>query len=412
VNFSTFERLEKRIIITGQVQLLSGLHIGTSEASGAAGTDLPVIKDFTGNPFIPGSSFKGVLRSSVESFLRSLPVDDPGSLHCNVIKDESRCITNKMKKQIVEQKNEDKTQDPDLVLWQKSCLVCQLFGSPWLASRVQIRDMPVDKNTFMPEWMMVRDGVVIDRETGTAADKGKYDFEVVPAQTRFNFEIVVENPSDSQMGLLALGLDFFNKGSALLGGKAARGLGRIQILINNIEEQTPDSILSMLNTDFAEGNNNDAGQQEKAEEKELEEKELEEAKDDLPAGKEEVDENDPVSLVCTLLADFTARSHEELVNFLQLKGMEKEQLQKIGYKNWKEFFKDMCKKGHIVETEDGKFHLPGEEKLPAEEEDLEEEIIEDQHSKEQAQAVRSKIQQWQKALWDVLSLLVKVKEEG
>jgi CRISPR-associated RAMP protein (TIGR02581 family) len=393
---STFDTLDRRVVITGQVQLLSGLHIGTSETSGAAGTDLPVIKDFVGNPFIPGSSFKGVLRSNLESFLRSLTVEEPNSLHCNVIKDDTRCVNNEMKRQILERKNEYKGCDPDLTIWQKSCWVCRMFGSPWIASRIQVRDMPVDKMTFMPEWMMVRDGVVIDRETGTAASGGKYDFEVIPAQTRFNFEIMVENPSDAQLGLLALGFNFFNKGMALLGGKTARGLGRIQVMIHDIEEQTADSILSQLQALSASDSS-------RAEPNELETEVNEKPADGGKA--DEADENEHVSLINSILSDYKIMEHVELVASMQLRGWDKAQLKKKNFKNWKELFKCLCVEGHLVEVENEKYQLAGAPELDAEESGLGE-IIEVQDEEGSDAAVRQQLQKWQVALWEELNLLL------
>ena len=57
-----------RIIITGRVRALTGLHIGGSPGALAIGNvDMPVIRDaVTGRPYIPGSSLKGKMRSSAE----------------------------------------------------------------------------------------------------------------------------------------------------------------------------------------------------------------------------------------------------------------------------------------------------------------------------------------------------------
>lgn len=57
-----------RIILTGQVRAVSGLHIGGSPGGLAIGNvDMPVIRDMvTGRPYIPGSSLKGKMRSLAE----------------------------------------------------------------------------------------------------------------------------------------------------------------------------------------------------------------------------------------------------------------------------------------------------------------------------------------------------------
>ena len=54
-----------KIEITGTIEVVSGLHIGTSDAFAAIGAiDSPVIRDaYTDYPMIPGSSLKGKMRS-------------------------------------------------------------------------------------------------------------------------------------------------------------------------------------------------------------------------------------------------------------------------------------------------------------------------------------------------------------
>lgn len=54
-----------KVEITGNIRVLTGLHIGGSNSYSAIGTvDSPVIKDTqSGNPIIPGSSLKGKMRT-------------------------------------------------------------------------------------------------------------------------------------------------------------------------------------------------------------------------------------------------------------------------------------------------------------------------------------------------------------
>ena len=54
-----------KIQITGEIEVLTGMHIGGSDAFAAIGAvDSPVIKDARTNlPIIPGSSFKGKMRT-------------------------------------------------------------------------------------------------------------------------------------------------------------------------------------------------------------------------------------------------------------------------------------------------------------------------------------------------------------
>ena len=56
-----------RYIFTGKLKLKSAMHIGGGEIN-LRGTDSPIVLTPEGKPFIPGSSFKGVFRSTVEKF--------------------------------------------------------------------------------------------------------------------------------------------------------------------------------------------------------------------------------------------------------------------------------------------------------------------------------------------------------
>ncbi len=54
-----------KIQITGNIEVMTGMHIGGSTAFSAIGAvDSPIVKDFrTGDPMIPGSSLKGKMRT-------------------------------------------------------------------------------------------------------------------------------------------------------------------------------------------------------------------------------------------------------------------------------------------------------------------------------------------------------------
>lgn len=54
-----------KLLIKGEIEIITGMHIGTGGEFSAIGTvDSPVIRDsLTNNPIIPGSSLKGKLRS-------------------------------------------------------------------------------------------------------------------------------------------------------------------------------------------------------------------------------------------------------------------------------------------------------------------------------------------------------------
>ncbi|MBO0348511.1 TIGR03984 family CRISPR-associated protein [Phormidium pseudopriestleyi FRX01] len=79
----------------------------------------------------------------------------------------------------------------------------------------------------------LRDGVRIDSKTGTAADKAKYDLELLAAGTQFPlcFELVIDKTDDEAKLIKALGLALqgLEKGEIGLGMKKRRGFGRCHV---------------------------------------------------------------------------------------------------------------------------------------------------------------------------------------
>jgi len=250
-----FERFENRVIFEGTLTTQTALRVGAGRATGVTGTDLPVVRDALGKPYIPGSSFKGALRSNVEAMIRSVVIHRKGA--CNPIQESEQCIRRGSPRTDAARKKDQTWTYPlggvspnepvgirdleaELPRYEKagaelsrrvlreSCLVCRVFGSPWLASKVSIRDLLVDEIVWFGQFE-VRNGVAIDRDTETAAEKKLYDFEVVPSGTRFHSEIVIENAEDWELGLLMAGLRPFQCGQAALGGARSRGLGVVKI---------------------------------------------------------------------------------------------------------------------------------------------------------------------------------------
>jgi len=258
-----FSTLEARLWLRGDIVLDTGFRIGAGRTVSPTQPDTPILRDALGRPYIPGSSLKGALRSFVERVLRTLQasaeVTDP-NLACDPLKGPSRpaevpgdlclypeearvilreeraetwpvhptlqAIAPRVRAALRRHPNAALPQLRDTLLWELSCRTCRLFGAPWLASRVLVRDLPI----ATPDWPTpIRDGVAIDRDTGTAHDKRKYDFETVAPGARFRLLIQVENPTPEDLGLLWLGVQALEKGQILLGGARSRGLGHVHL---------------------------------------------------------------------------------------------------------------------------------------------------------------------------------------
>lgn len=226
-----FDVFKNRLEVTGTLTTVTALRISAGRSTEPIGTDLPVIKDALGRPLIPGSSFKGALRSRLESFLRGVLGDDR-KLVANPAIEEEWSIN---KHEIKDFKEQFKSNDLELtnVILANTDLISRLFGSPWLASKFQVRDLTVLPDTWFGQYQE-RDGVAIDRDTETAADGKLYDFQVVPAGTPFEFRAVVENAEDWELGLLMIGLHQFETEQIPLGGGRSRGLGVVRLDIDQL----------------------------------------------------------------------------------------------------------------------------------------------------------------------------------
>lgn len=226
-----FDCFKNRLEISGKLMTITALRISAGRSTEPIGSDLPVIKDALGKPLIPGASFKGALRSRLESFLRGI-LGGERTFVANPAVEEEWAITAQEMRQLKDQYTTD-TALTEAILNQTD-LISLLFGSPWLASKFQVRDLMVLSEYWFGQYQE-RDGVAIDRDTETAADGKLYDFQVVPAGTPFAFKAVVENAEDWELGLLMIGLHQFETEQIPLGGGRSRGLGVVKLEIERMD---------------------------------------------------------------------------------------------------------------------------------------------------------------------------------
>ena len=231
---------ENRLRITGELVAVTGMRVGMSaESAMPTATDLPVIKDANGRPFIPGSSLRGAVRAHIERIVRAFEPsvgNGRGALDPIDVRKYNSLYDGKSEEQIFE----------------VSSRVDQVFGSPKLASRVRFTDLPLLTEGAEPE---LRDSVAIDREKESVANK--YDFEAMPAGVRFGLEIVAENLDDAELGLLLLGVRELEQGNIRIGGFKGRGLGVVRLEKVQYEWIDRDSLLKYLTQGEAQPVNKD-----------------------------------------------------------------------------------------------------------------------------------------------------------
>ncbi|SFP76938.1 type III CRISPR-associated RAMP protein Csx7 [Caldicoprobacter faecalis] len=222
------DRFYNKYIIKGTLIADTPIHIGSGEESfDPVQVDNSVIRDSNGNPYIPGSSLKGVLRSYLETLLIS-GVDERFNA-CLIVNEP--CLDNDDVKSIKETcKSSQSNQNVDRLvaeeIYKKMCTVCRIFGNQYFASKLVVNDCTLKEDKAYVER---RDGVGIDRDTGTAADKKKYTFEQLAAGAKFDFCMTVDNLEPEYEELLKLMINVLKSGELRVGGKTSVGLGCIRL---------------------------------------------------------------------------------------------------------------------------------------------------------------------------------------
>ncbi len=227
-----------KIILTGKVQLLTGLHIGAlSDSMSIGGIDSPVVRDpVTRYPYIPGSSLKGKLRSLLE-----------------------RTQFTRQRQKTVEQyfarsgggkvKHRHECTSP-------ACPVCRLFGATSgrndegenLPARLAVRDLHLTEESaeelkgletglYMTEWKSENG---LDRLTAAANPR---QLERVPAGAVFHFEVAytVTQPEELLEDWRNLTEQFHILEDDALGGHGSRGYGQVHFQCDRVVVKTLDT---------------------------------------------------------------------------------------------------------------------------------------------------------------------------
>jgi len=150
-------KLVGRALITFDIEAMTGLHIGGSDAGvEIGGVDKTIIRDkLTNRPYIPGSSLKGKMRSLLEKY-NGLPQNKKigqGYIHtCDEPGDY------------------------------KTCKVCQVFG------------VPGEKGFSTPTRLTVRDAFLSEKSAEDLADKTDLPFTEVKTEVSIDRVTSAANP--------------------------------------------------------------------------------------------------------------------------------------------------------------------------------------------------------------------------
>lgn len=248
-----------RYRITGTLTTVAPLHIGTGderpmefrseeemkktiEKAGKIPSISTIITDHRGKPLIPGSTLRGVLRNWMLMVLEG----------------------------VGEQwaKERDYTGEKLLSLDQAEQIQCVkdtfshleiLFGTPLNAGKVEVWDATCctgdlqAMNDTLLGWddnrlTYVDTSVAIDPARGTAKDGLLYKADVVPPGVTFELNLVVQNLSDEELGLVLLALEGFNSQiyPIQVGARGGRGYGRLEFKMGTIYRLDRDGVKTWL----------------------------------------------------------------------------------------------------------------------------------------------------------------------
>lgn len=224
----TFEKLENRYIFTGTLVLTEAMHVGSGEGDERA--DSIFVKSTSTDQFyIPGSSLRGALRSTVERIAYTLDKDTCLLFDGN---SSATCVT--VNPGLIGQ-DWGESEILNFLKEGHLCNTCKVFGSTHFASKVKITDLyPTQIENNDPQGV-IRYGVGIDRDTETASQGALFEIEVLEKGYKFDFELIAENLSGKkEWGLLCTGLwemmrDKESGGVFYIGANSASGLGRCQL---------------------------------------------------------------------------------------------------------------------------------------------------------------------------------------
>ena len=248
MDFSTFKN---KYVLTGEIVVLNALHIGSGKEKDDR--DAPFISlDDNKEFYIPGSSFRGYLSTKLERFLDSgndfnLKDKKTGELlneadvklifgYTNLDKLKTKINENEKENEEIKKAVKENIEVIKRVVKKLDVKISEkenidkikeeMKDIKSMAGKIHISDMKLlSKVNFV-----TRDGIKIDRNTGSTEKGAKFDYDVVPAGTKFELKIELENVEEYQLDLIGLAFnDILSEDGDLLGGKTSRGIGRCQL---------------------------------------------------------------------------------------------------------------------------------------------------------------------------------------
>ncbi|MCF8884518.1 MAG: CRISPR-associated RAMP protein Csx7 [Aigarchaeota archaeon] len=231
--------LLRETVFEGYIRNIEPLCIGSGKEPplGSLADRVVLRIDYRGRsiPYIPGSSLKGVFRSSATMLARSIGLKACSGLSKDVCTEIEKVVkgTSEMKLgDLIEyyiRVGETKTAMEKF--YENACLICKIFGSPYYSSKVYFSDAyPIGADgEILPFSLNTRTGIAIDRRTGAVHGGALYTVEFVEPDARFKFMLHAKNLPNYALGLLSTIIIMINHGEVKIGGFKTRGFGAVKI---------------------------------------------------------------------------------------------------------------------------------------------------------------------------------------
>jgi CRISPR-associated RAMP protein (TIGR02581 family) len=227
----------REVVLEGYLVTESPLRIGVGrEPPLGSAVDLAVLRmNLNGKlvPYIPGSSLKGVFRSTAIQLANRKGLTVCSGLSKGTCMDlrypefDGKTLLDKIQEEI---RNRNYRRAIEL-FHEKACLLCKVFGAPSFTGHSEFNDSyPINENGEVQDAPVgVRTGIAINRRTGAVHMGALYQVEYVEPGARFRFSLRTTNLPNYALGLLAKILRMVNEGWVRVGGFKTRGFGELRV---------------------------------------------------------------------------------------------------------------------------------------------------------------------------------------
>lgn len=227
----------REVVLEGYLVAESPLRIGVGrEPPLGSAVDLAVLRvNLNGKlvPYIPGSSLKGVFRSTAIQLANRKGLTVCSGLSKGTCMDlrypefDGKTLLEKIQEEI---RNRNYRRAIEL-FHEKACLLCKVFGAPSFTGHSEFNDSyPInEKGEVQDAPVGVRTGIAINRRTGAVHMGALYQVEYVEPGARFRFSLRTTNLPNYALGLLAKILRMVNEGWVRVGGFKTRGFGELRV---------------------------------------------------------------------------------------------------------------------------------------------------------------------------------------